>query len=779
MSGPVWTKQARATVTKEHVTLSTKRILILALVWLGGTATIVAFLRWNPPLAAFVSSKLLVHLSVSACIGSTITLYLRYIAGRDPRKLYLPLFFGLTFLSMIGAFMWMNSIVQDEVALMSLQARGAFGLHATFSLLLAYVIYKDARHVEQTKYQAVWFGVIATLFYAGAIWLVLSTDIGLKVQRGIIARPEEFFPIACALGAIAFLIKNGTWKTSQMTFTLFLMSMLNLLGSIALLLAGPGYSALQLTGYLMLLAIGAAPFVAIFARMLDSYLHAEQYRTREGLAKAGGALSGGQELSPAIFKEITTQLNEAIAITDMTGRILFTNKHLRDMTGFDEKRLMNNSPVLWQHQTVPQDFYANVFAKIRSSKTMYEGTVKNSYPNDRSKGYDASIRITPVLNEFGEIACCVLQQRSLSNDQEQLVMLRQMLDTMPLGVMLFENPSLNVKLQNQQAELLLSRAGYDFRTIKNFSDLVTKFKKPDGSVYPIDELPLKLTAKTAKRSEVSDIAIFLGNEKAPNMIWKMTAVPFFHADGSMRAVLIDFDDVSKHLEFEHKMTDFVSVASHQLRTPLTSIKWSLDALRKQSNMPEADKLALFDTCYQASERMMDTIHQLLKVAELERDDLKVQTEAVEFGKILDQTIATMKASADEKKITFKQSTLSTIPTMHFNPLFLTQVVENLIENAIRYTPENGVIDSILTLKGDQIEWTLHDNGIGIPKQDLDRVFEKFFRADNAQRIFPNGTGLGLYIVKKTLDHAGGSIRIESEEGHGTTMIVSLPLVQKV
>jgi hypothetical protein len=166
------------------------------------------------------------------------------------------------------------------------------------------------------------------------------------------------------------------------------------------------------------------------------------------------------------------------------------------------------------------------------------------------------------------------------------------------------------------AEYMLGRAELNLRATKNFSDIAAKFLQSDGTPYDTSSLPPYLATKDRRTHEVKNLIIGEGQKR---MTWTMAATPFTGGDGSITDILVAIDDVSRNQTFEHSMTDFVSVASHQLRTPLTGIKWSLDALRKADvKMSDEDKRLLFETCYEASDRMMITIQQLLQVAEFER-----------------------------------------------------------------------------------------------------------------------------------------------------------------
>jgi two-component system phosphate regulon sensor histidine kinase PhoR len=242
-------------------------------------------------------------------------------------------------------------------------------------------------------------------------------------------------------------------------------------------------------------------------------------------------------------------------------------------------------------------------------------------------------------------------------------------------------------------------------------------------------------------------------------------------------ILLAVDDVTQTKELEHKMTDAVSVAAHQLRTPLTGIKWAIDEYRKseEGGVSKEDRKALFDTLYEATVRMFNVIQGLLDVSKLEQGKVEVKPEPVQLDTFIDNALKDFAHPVTEKKLSVKQTVLHTLPEASYDVILLRQVIQNLIDNAIKYTPVGGEIASILSLEKERIHWTLHDSGIGITKADLEHLFEKFHRGDNAQRLDAYGMGLGLYAVKSIMDLLGGEIRCESEEGHGTTFHLFFPL----
>lgn len=760
-----------------------KPILTTALV----LAFVIAWYQQRTDSLELFDDMTIVLLTLVLAFASTVALVLRYVAKMEVKRAYLPIAFGSTLLLILGLIVILpvtRGVPETLQEMVALRTWSAFMVRAVLATLVVVAIVVEQSPRKQLNANMTWFCGISGLLSLFALIALIVMREPMHIAIGPIGRWEELMPLTIFGSGLGFLLARNTWRQDRFTYHLVFMLLILTFASIAAMLAHSRLFALENVSSIFSLSALAMPFFSVQTGMYASYLTAERYRQRENwMTRSVSGTRGGQELSPVVFREIAQQLNEALAITDVSGRIIFANSFLARLAGRKEEQLLAATPALWQHGSVAPDFYPRIFARILKDKVMYEGEVKNAYPANPEKGYTAALRITPVLNEVGDISCCVLQQRNVSAEQERAHLLRQMIDTMPLGVMLMDVPSMTITLINTEAEYLLSRTGFNIRAVRRFDDIVTELKTVEGKPYARQKLPPLSTIESKKPSEAADIAIFLENATSPSAIWKMQATPFFHEDGTMHSMLVSFQDVARHREYEHKMSDFISVASHQLRTPLTSIKWTLDMLRKKdTKMNEEEKVLMFDTCYQASERMMMTIQQLLQVAEIEETNITgIVKDSAQLAvtTVIEQSLQALKPLVEQKKLKVKQSVLRTLPPVRWNALALSQVMHNLMENAVKYTPEGGDIDSILTVKNNMIEWTLHDTGIGISAQQMPKLFQKFMRGDNAQRIHPDGTGLGLYIAKSTLEAAGGSIRIESEEGKGTTIYVLLPLEQAV
>lgn len=230
-------------------------------------------------------------------------------------------------------------------------------------------------------------------------------------------------------------------------------------------------------------------------------------------------------------------------------------------------------------------------------------------------------------------------------------------------------------------------------------------------------------------------------------------------------------------ELDAAKSDFISVAAHQLRTPLTGIKWSYTALLDKTTGPlNVDQKEIAEKGLSAINQSIDLINDLLNVAHLEEGNLDFVFKKQSLIPIIKKAVNGIDLITEEKKIkvTSKIPNETDFPELTLDGDKIALAIANLLDNAVKYTPIGGRIDFSVSQDQGLIIISVQDSGIGIPKSQKGRLFSKFFRADNATKVQTSGTGLGLFMVKNIIDRHGGKIIVESEEGKGTTFIVTLP-----
>ncbi len=251
------------------------------------------------------------------------------------------------------------------------------------------------------------------------------------------------------------------------------------------------------------------------------------------------------------------------------------------------------------------------------------------------------------------------------------------------------------------------------------------------------------------------------------------ATPTHDAQGSTVGLTITFQDVTQEREVSRMKSDFVSFVTHQLRTPLSGIKWMLELTAQDGEIPEESRSYVQDA-REAADRLIGLVNDMLDISRLESGKLTVALKPTSLeavtGSVLDELAPLIAGKAHRLFIDGAGGT----PPALVDPQLMRQVVLNLVSNAIKYTPAKGEITIHMGLEGDELRWAVRDSGIGIPRDAQRRLFEKFFRADNAVTLETEGTGLGLYLVRLIIERFGGRIWCESEEGEGSTFVVALP-----
>ncbi len=242
-----------------------------------------------------------------------------------------------------------------------------------------------------------------------------------------------------------------------------------------------------------------------------------------------------------------------------------------------------------------------------------------------------------------------------------------------------------------------------------------------------------------------------------------------------------FRDITIEYEIDRMKSDFISLASHQLRTPLSAIKtyshMLIDGYMGEITPPQKKSLR---TIVSAANRMNELISTLLNITRIESGNVTVTPKAVDVRHLAEEVNKEHALAASDKEITLNLECKSPkLPTVHTDALLFKEVLSNLVSNAIKYTPEGGTVELAIKNRRYDVLFAVKDTGMGIPKYSQEQIFTKFFRAHNVVKQETSGTGLGLYLVKGLVEALGGKIWFESSEHKGTTFYVTLSKVPTV
>jgi len=232
-------------------------------------------------------------------------------------------------------------------------------------------------------------------------------------------------------------------------------------------------------------------------------------------------------------------------------------------------------------------------------------------------------------------------------------------------------------------------------------------------------------------------------------------------------------------ELDQSKSNFISVTAHQLRTPLSGMKWTIDMVLSGTLGPlSIEQKSFLMKCYESNERMIILINDMLGADRIDSDKLKYRFVPTQIFDLLDNVLFEMISSVTKKKLQMSFVNKDrNLPQVHVDTEKMRAVLQNLLENAIKYTPVGGKIGIDFQVVDGFVQISIQDSGIGIPEEDKKNIFKRFFRAKNAIKMETDGSGLGLFIAKGIIEKHGGKIWFESKVGEGTIFHFTIPIVK--
>lgn len=245
-------------------------------------------------------------------------------------------------------------------------------------------------------------------------------------------------------------------------------------------------------------------------------------------------------------------------------------------------------------------------------------------------------------------------------------------------------------------------------------------------------------------------------------------------DGPTTGLIAILHDVTEKQKIEQERKEFVANVSHELRTPLTTLKSYLEALEYGAIDDKETAGKFIKVMQNETERMIRLVTDLLQLSKMDSKDFSIQWQFVDFQKYLHETIDRFEMLAEEKKITFVRHIPPYPVLVEMDKDKITQVIDNIVSNALKYAPQNSEITIRLKEEEEGIRVFISDQGLGIPREQQSKIFDRFYRIDKARARKMGGTGLGLAIAKELVQAHGGEIGVDSIYGYGTTIFFTLP-----
>lgn len=365
--------------------------------------------------------------------------------------------------------------------------------------------------------------------------------------------------------------------------------------------------------------------------------------------------------------------------------------------------------------------------------------------------------------------------------------------------------NLNTKLKKKYKELNIAEQDLEkFKlALDNASDHII-ITKPDGKIVYVNDGAERLTGYSEADLLAGDISLwsnskdrarrkklikrlkkikkrfrsefFNKKKKGQEYITEVYVSPIFN-DNKIAYLLFIERDITKSKNMDRVKSEFVSIASHQLKSPLSSMGWHLDLLLddEYGKLSSSQAEGIIQV-KQIRDSMLELVTGLLDLSRMESGELEIQEQRVDLVSITDTVMLDFKGTLKEKNITCVKNNKSILPHVFVDPLLIKQVYINLLSNAIKYSPKGTKVTITLDkYKSKYVRTVISDQGYGIPEKEQENIFKRFYRAKNVKKFDIDGTGLGLYFIKSIVERFGGEISFESEEGQGTTFTFILPV----
>ena len=335
------------------------------------------------------------------------------------------------------------------------------------------------------------------------------------------------------------------------------------------------------------------------------------------------------------------------------------------------------------------------------------------------------------------------------------------------------NQNWRVDYVNEPAITLL---GENARILGQDAAHILRLEDEKGVAIPESAHPI-LKAVNSRRRIVFNLAngpALYARAGAERRRVALTITPIVH-DSKVTGAAVVLRDITEEANIDWAKSEIVSIASHQLRTPLTAIKWYMAALLR-----EDDDLSLEQThtymqrVYDANQHMINLVDDLLNVSRIDLGTLAQRPQAIDIATELQKNIKELAVEIKQKGLRVKVKDDPSIQPAFIDPNALHIILQNLLSNAVKYSPKDTQVIVTLQQQAQHARITVSDQGYGIPADQQRKIFTKLFRASNATRIATEGSGLGLYIAKAMVEQAGGQIGFTSAEGKGSSFYVIIP-----
>jgi PAS domain S-box-containing protein len=457
-----------------------------------------------------------------------------------------------------------------------------------------------------------------------------------------------------------------------------------------------------------------------------------------------------------------------MALVDLQGRPTVVNRALCQMLGQEADELREKGFPEFTH---PDDVEADLelFGKVLAGELDSYRLRKRFLHADGTIVW-GDLSVAALRDERGVAEQVIAQLLDVTELERERRTLQAIFDTVDVGLLLIDQEGRYVGMNRRHAESMLmpfpdGHAGQAGQLGDVFA--------PDGTLMPREDMP---SYRAWHGEEFDDLRLWVGSDPDTRSAWSVSARSVREPDGELTGAALAYKDITDLMRALQVKDDFVASVSHELRTPLTSVLGHLEILTDRPDLPPdiARQLAIVE---RNALRLQTLVTDLLDVARAQEGSLTLTLDPLDLAMLARDAVAAARPAADAREISLACDVPEALP-LHADGHRLRQVVDNLVSNAIKYTPRGGSVSVELHEPGDGVQLRVSDTGMGIAASDLGQVFDRFYRADDVEAMHIPGTGLGLSIAREIVEAHGGTIEVTSRVGEGSVFTVLLPRSEK-
>jgi len=475
--------------------------------------------------------------------------------------------------------------------------------------------------------------------------------------------------------------------------------------------------------------------------------------------------------SPGLFQYAVESSSEHIIITDVQGVIVFANKAAEKITGFRVTEMLGQTPRLWGGQ-MPTVFYRKLW------KSKHDGIpVDKEIVNRRKNGtlYEVMAHIAPIRDQFNEIIGYIGTEEDISSvrkaereAQESEKRFLDLVTAIPEVYWIIElQPTLRLGYISPSFEQIW---GIEARDVYENPMAFTAYIHPDDRAKVEKAFEQLLSSQVGYEIEYRiirpDGQIVWVNDKRESVV---------DDQGQATRIVGVVRDISQKKSVDLAKTEFVSLASHQLKTPIGSMNWDAESLLNEDHGALTPKQReVIAEMYKTNQRMRVLVNSLLNISRLDLGTLAVKLEPADLVAVCDGVTKDLRGLASEREVEIVTNFDTQLPQMNLDIGLVNIITQNVVSNAVKYSPPGKQVHVGISKVDDCIQLEVANMGDPIPENEKSKIFSKLFRGSNALTTDSDGNGLGLYMVKSIVDLTGGRIYFTSNLEAGTVFTIRYP-----